>query len=188
MAPFRNCVFCVEFPAVVIDRAFPGHSTNRSFDKYLLLCQLVSIRAKPCFVTFSKSNAKALLTAGGHQKCNLQRKASHSPQVLRSSRSRGSRLPARSVLLSPWLRGVHWTPAPFGKVPLHPAQTVSVSMCDDGDDVLHTGRGIKNIVTVVTLCHARGAFFPKENLSAGVFAVGMKADTMITKQPFLIVM
>ena len=52
-------ILCVEFSAVVIDRSFADHNTNRSF------YNLTSFRrAAAGFVTFSKSNAKALLTAG----------------------------------------------------------------------------------------------------------------------------
>ena len=123
--------------------------------------------AQPCFVTFSKSNAKALLTADGHQKCRPAKKGKPVFTGFALFEEQGTS---------------------FEKIPLHPVQTVSVSMYDDGDDVLYTGRGIKIIVTVDTLCHVQVAFFPKGNLSAGVSATGMKVDTVITKQPSGVVM
>ena len=38
MTPFRNCILCMELSAVMIDRAFSHHSTDRSLYKHLLLC------------------------------------------------------------------------------------------------------------------------------------------------------
>ena len=96
------------------------------------------------FVTFSKSNAKALLTACGHQKCNLQRKASHSSQVLRSSRSKGR--PLKRTPCTPSKR--------------YPCQCVTmVTMFLRAEPVCKTSSPLTPLTRVVTLSHC---FLSKE--------------------------
>ena len=76
MTSSRNRILRMEFSAVMIDGAFPCHHTNRSLYKHLsfvfykiilepsrtLVVREVSGRS-PSFVTFVKSNVKALSTA-----------------------------------------------------------------------------------------------------------------------------
>ena len=78
-------------------------------------------------VTLVKSNAKALLTACGHQK-----------MLLRSPRGLWGVAPATAVASPAGL--------PFEKVTLHPAET-SVTVCDDGDGIFDTAPAHRNIVT-----------------------------------------
>ena len=62
MAPFRNRILCMEFSAVMIDGAFSCHHTNRSLYKHLSFV-FYKVPDTASFVTFVKSNAKALSTA-----------------------------------------------------------------------------------------------------------------------------
>jgi len=62
-------IFSSKFTAVVVDRAFSHHSADCSFHKYHFLSSSGVSRGS---VTLVKSNAKALLTAYGYQKCNPQ--------------------------------------------------------------------------------------------------------------------
>ena len=78
-------------------------------------------------VTLAKSNAKALLTACGHQKI-----------LLRSPRGLWGVAPVTAVASPAGL--------PFEKVTLHPAET-SVTVCDDGDGIFDTAPAHRNIVT-----------------------------------------
>ena len=99
-------------------------------------------------VTLAKSNAKALLTACGHQKM-LLRSFGPGPPL-----SASQTFPPLSGKSPP--RGL-WGFAPatavaspagpsFEKVTLHPAET-SVTVCDDSDGIFDTAPAHRNIVT-----------------------------------------
>ena len=61
----RIHISCFELPAVMIDRPLAHLGTDRSLHSSHILPQMA-------FVTFCESNAKALLTACGHQKMLLR--------------------------------------------------------------------------------------------------------------------
>ena len=62
MTPLRNRILCMEFSAVMIDGAFSYHHTNCSLYKHLSFV-FYKVPDTASFVTFVKSNAKALSTA-----------------------------------------------------------------------------------------------------------------------------
>ena len=115
-------------------------------------------------VTLVKSNAKALLTACGHQK-----------MLLRSPRGLWGFAPATSVAS---LAGL-----PFEKVTLHPAET-SVTVCDDGDGIFDTAPAHRNIVTpshIVTIALSLQALQCARSY-CGCFRIGCRTHSAAVRR------
>ncbi len=77
--PLAVYVFRLELPAVVVDGSLPDHGADRSSHFYHSFLSLPPQRA---FVTFCESNAKALLTACGHQKVLLRSPSVRLPRLI----------------------------------------------------------------------------------------------------------
>ena len=115
-------------------------------------------------VTLVKSNAKALLTACGHQKV-----------LLRSPRGLWGFAPATAVASPAGL--------PFEKVTLHPAET-SVTVCDDGDGIFDTAPAHRNIVTpshIVTIALSLQALQCARS-ECGCFHIGCRTHSAAVRR------
>ena len=125
---------------------FPTSALIVLFISYPILSY--PLRQQRAFVTFCESNAKALLTACGHQK-----------MLLRSPRVPGASF-RRCVLILPeghcpcYLSITPRQGAPFVKGSLASPLKPCVSVRVDGDGLFMTATGPENIVTTVTHRHA----------------------------------
>ena len=149
----RNC-----FPAFILD-----FSCHHPLDFIPLDFLSPSGRSRGS-VTLVKSNAKALLTACGHQK-----------MLLRSPRGLWGVAPVTAVASPAGL--------PFEKVTLHPAET-SVTVCDDGDGIFDTAPAHRNIVTpshIVTIALSLQALQCARS-DCGCFHIGCRTHSAAVRR------